>query len=223
MRICKAVLMVPVCLLWSAGAFAQDPLKVDPSHYKLVSENATVRILKVDVPAGGKTPMHSHPDAMVISLAASKVRFTTPDGKSQDSDLGAESALYTPAGPHSGAHTGGDRVDVLVIEFKTAAAGKATIPTSRPNMAIKVLADGPRAVAYRVTADPSFQEPAGSKHEYDQVVIALGPSQMSLSIDGKPAKSSWSRGDAQFIGRGVPHESKNAAGKPVDFIIVGIK
>lgn len=222
MSICKAVLLVPVFLLWSVGAHAQDPVKVAPANYKLVFENPSVRILRVAVPAGGKTPMHSHPDAMVVSLSPSKVRFTMPDGKTQDSDLGAESALYTPAGPHSGANTGGNPVDVLLVEFKSA-AGKAAIPTSRPNMAIKVLAESPHAVAYRVTADPSFQEPAGSKHEYDQVVIALAPSEISLSIDGKPAKSSWSRGDAQFIGRGTPHESKNAGGKPVDFIIVGIK
>lgn len=78
-------------------------------------------------------------------------------------------------------------------------------------------------MAYRVTADPTFQEPAGSKHEYDQVIIALGPSQMSLAIDGKPAKTTWARGDMQFIGRGVPHESKNASGKPIDFMIVAIK
>jgi oxalate decarboxylase/phosphoglucose isomerase-like protein (cupin superfamily) len=54
-------------------------------------------------------------------------------------------------------------------------------------------------------------------------VIALGPAQISLSINGKPAKTSWARGDVQFIGRGVPHESKNIGGKPVDFIIVAIK
>jgi hypothetical protein len=78
-------------------------------------------------------------------------------------------------------------------------------------------------MAYRTTADPTFQEPAGSKHDYDQVVIALGPGQMSLSIDGKPAKTTWARGDVQLIGRGVPHESKNMSGKPVDFIIVAVK
>ena len=32
-----------------------------------------------------------------------------------------------------------------------------------------------------------------------------------------------SRGDVQFIGRGVPHESRNASGKPVDMVIVAIK
>ena len=38
-------------------------------------------------PAGAKTPMHQHPDAVVIPLGASKVRFTMPDGKSEESDL----------------------------------------------------------------------------------------------------------------------------------------
>jgi hypothetical protein len=90
-------------------------------------------------------------------------------------------------------------------------------------MTVKTLAEGPRAVAYRTTADPTFQEPAGSKHDFDQIVIALGPTQMSLSIDGKPAKTSWARGDVQFIGRGVPHESKNTSGKPVEFVIVAVK
>ena len=90
-------------------------------------------------------------------------------------------------------------------------------------MAIKILAEGPRAVVYRATADPTFTEPAGTTHEYDQIVIALGPAQMSLAIDGKPAKTTWRRGDVQFIGRGVSHESKNAGAKPVDFIIVAIK
>ena len=46
---------------------------------------------------------------------------------------------------------------------------------------------------------------------------------MSLSIDGKPAKTTWARGDVQFIGRGVAHESKNTGGKPVEMVIIAIK
>jgi oxalate decarboxylase/phosphoglucose isomerase-like protein (cupin superfamily) len=90
-------------------------------------------------------------------------------------------------------------------------------------MAMKVLAEGPRAMAYRTTAEPTFAEPAGTTHDYDQVVIALGSARMSLAIDGKPAKTNWARGDVQFIGRGTPHESKNTGGKPVDFVIVAIR
>ena len=221
----KAWTLLPAMSLVLIGgtAFAQDPVKVAAKHYTVVLENPSVRVLKASVPAGAKTAMHQHPDSLVIPLGATKVRFTMPDGKSEDSELLSESAMYTPAHTHSGTNIGTTAVDVLIVEFKTPAAGTATVPNARDNMAIKILAEGPRAVVYRATADPTFTEPAGTTHEYDQIVIALGPAQMSLAIDGKPAKTTWQRGDVQFIGRGVPHESKNAGAKPVDFIIAAIK
>ena len=223
MKVWKALSMIAIVLFWSATAVAQDPMKVAPANYKLVVENASVRILRVDVPVGGKTVTHSHPDAMVIALGPSKIRFTMPDGKTQDSDMANESAMYTPAGTHNGANTGTTRADALVVEFKTPAPGKATLPASREGMTIKPLAEGPRALAYRSTAAATFAEAVGTKHDYDQVVIALGPAQMSLAIDGKPAKTTWARGDVVFVPRGVGHEAKNNSGKPVDFLIVAIK
>jgi quercetin dioxygenase-like cupin family protein len=210
-------------LLFSTAVGAQDPVKVDSSHYKVLFENSSVRILKISYPVGGKSVMHQHPDAMVVPLGASSVRFQTPDGKSTDENLPPESAMYSPAGTHLPMNTGKTPVDAILVEFKTPAAGTAAIPTSRESMTLKVLAEGPRAVAYRTTAAPAFQEPAGTKHEYDQVVIALSTAKMSLALDGKPARTDWKRGDVQFIGRGTPHESKNTTGKPIDFIIVAIK
>ena len=90
-------------------------------------------------------------------------------------------------------------------------------------MTVTPLAESTRAAAYRVSADAAFKEAPGTTHDYDQVVIALGPSQMSLAIDGKPAKTTWARGEVVLIGRGTPHETKNLGGKPVDFIIVAVK
>jgi oxalate decarboxylase/phosphoglucose isomerase-like protein (cupin superfamily) len=167
--------------------------------------------------------MHQHPDVIVIPLTASKTRFTSPDGKSEDSDMSSESAIYAPAHTHSGVNLGTTPVDVLLVEFKSAAPGTAALPAAREGLGMKVLAEGPRAMVYRTTAEPAFQEPAGTKHEFDQVVIALASAEMSVAIDGKPAKTKWARGDVQFIDRGVAHESKNTGGKPVDFVIVAIK
>ena len=76
---------------------------------------------------------------------------------------------------------------------------------------------GPTATA------PDFQEPVGSTHDYDQVVIALGPGSLVLNVEGKAPVTRWQRGDVQFIGRGVKHQAKNTGGKPVDFIIVAIR
>jgi quercetin dioxygenase-like cupin family protein len=209
-------------MLWSGAVIAQDAVKADPKHYSVMLENASVRVLRISYAPGEKSVMHQHPDSIVIPLSSSKVRFTMPDGKSEDSVLAADSAMYTPAGTHNPTNIGTAKVDAILVEFK-GTGGHATLPASRPGMALKVLAEGSRATAYRSTAATSFAEPVGSKHDFDQVVIAIAPTQMSLSLDGKPAKTAWARGDVQFVGRGVPHEAKNTAGKPVDMVIVAIK
>ena len=223
MKRLKALSVAFLAVLGSGIALAQDAVKVAPTNYTVVLENASVRVLKISYAPGAKSAMHQHPDAIVVPLAASKVRFTLPNGKTQDSDLANETAMYMPADTHSPTNVGPGPVDALLIEFKTAAPGKAALPASREGMTLKVLAEGPRATAYRSTASATFAEPAGSKHDFDQVVIALGPSPLSLSIDGKPAKTTWARGDVQFIGRGVAHEAKNTGGKPSDMVVVVIK
>ena len=83
--------------------------------------------------------------------------------------------------------------------------------------------DNARARAIRATLEPAFQEAPGTTHDYDQVVIALTPSDISLQVEGKAAKTNWKRGDAEFIGRGVKHESKNTGQKPADVYILAIK
>jgi oxalate decarboxylase/phosphoglucose isomerase-like protein (cupin superfamily) len=131
--------------------------------------------------------------------------------------------MYMPAGTHSPDNIGKGPVDAILVEFKGAAPGKAALPATREGMNMKVLAEGPRGMAYRSTAAATFAEAAGTTHEFDQVVIALAPAQIALSIDGKPAKTTWARGDVQFVGRGAKHEARNTGGKPVDMIIVAIK
>ena len=223
MKTWKTLGVIPLVLLWAPAAGAQDAVKVDPAHYKVVLDNPSVRVLKIHYAPGEKSTMHQHPDSIVIPLVESKIRFTLPDGKSEDSTLAKESATYSAAGTHNPANVGTNAVEALLVEFKAAAPGKAALPASRPGMNLKVLAEGSRATAYRSTASETFAEPVGTTHDFDQVVIALAPTPMSLSIDGKPARTTWARGDVEFVGRGVKHESKNTGGKPVDMIIVAIK
>jgi len=222
MRVSLAVLAVAFACT-TVTLVAQDPLKVDPTHYHLVLENAAVRVLHITYAAGSKSVMHQHPDSIVYILNGGKVRFTTPDGKSQDQDEPAGSATYLPAGTHLPSNIGTTPTEAILVEFKTPKPGTAVLPTSRPGMTITTLAEGPRGMAIKSTADATFNEPAGTKHEFDQVVIATAPTQMSLSIEGKPAKTTWAKGDVQFIGRGVAHESRNTGGKPVTFAIIAIK
>ena len=215
--------MVSLILLWSAFPRAQDPVQVDAAHYKTVLDNASVRVLRAFLPAGAKSPMHQHPDSVVIALQDVHARFTLPDGKTQDQNVPAESAYYSPAVTHSTTNTGKAGLSVLVVEFKTPKPGKAVLPATRTGLNLKVLAEGPRALVYRTTVDPSFHEDAGSTHEFDQLVIGLVPTELTLAIAGKPARTRWSRGDVVFIPRGQPHESRNTGGTFADLIIVAIR
>jgi quercetin dioxygenase-like cupin family protein len=217
MKLAVAVAALPLM------ASAQDPVQVDAGHYKVLLENAAVRVLKVDVPAGAKSPMHAHPDALLVPLTDGKARFTLPDGVTEDRELVKETAAYTPASVHAPANVGATRVEAILVEFKPENPGTATLPTARAGLQQSLLVEGPRAVAFKTTAAADFHEPAGSTHEYDQLVIALGAADMTLALEGKAPVKQWQRGDVQFIGRGVAHESKNESGQPVEFIIVAIK
>ncbi len=219
----KSLTLAVALVALPLAATAQDPVKVDPAIYKVAIDNAAVRVLKIDVAAGAKTTMHSHPDAMLIPLSSGKVRFTLPDGKTEDGEMVKETAAYTPASTHAGANVGTTKVDAILVEFKAKEPGTATLPASRAGLSIAPLAESPRAMAFKSTAGPDFHEAAGTTHEFDQVVIALDTADMSLAIEGKTPVTKWRRGDVQFIGRGVKHESKNTSGKPIDFIIVAIK
>jgi quercetin dioxygenase-like cupin family protein len=205
----------------TSTARAQDPVKVSAKHYHVLLDNARVRVLHVNVGPGEKTAVHEHPDSIVIPLVNSNVRFTLADGKTVPSDLKAETAIFDPATKHAGENLGKTAVEAIVVELKGKAAPTATVPASRPGIKSTRLVENPRADVIRATADTTFSEPAGTTHDYDQVVIALGAAELNLTVDGK-ATTRWKRGDVVFIGRGVEHESKNA-GKPVDYIIVAIR
>ena len=102
MKMWKALSIVSLVVAWSGAALAQDAVKVDPAHYKVVFENASVRVLRISYAPGGKSVMHQHPDSIVISLSASKVKFTTARRQIGGQRLGQrDRPLYTPAGTHN--------------------------------------------------------------------------------------------------------------------------
>ncbi len=59
---------------------AQDPTKVDSTHYSLVFENDQVRVLRITYGSYEKSVMHEHPDRGVIFLNDAQTQFTLPDG-----------------------------------------------------------------------------------------------------------------------------------------------
>jgi len=97
MKALRIVSVLSVVALCQTSVAAQDPVKVDAAHYKVLVDNPSVRVLKISYPAGAKSTMHQHPESLVVPLVASKVTFTSPDGKSRDQELANESASFAPA------------------------------------------------------------------------------------------------------------------------------
>ncbi len=62
----------------------QDAVKVDPKHYTVELENELVRVLRIRYGLREKSVMHGHPASLGVHLTDAHVRFTLPDGKTEE-------------------------------------------------------------------------------------------------------------------------------------------
>ena len=132
-------LLLAMALVCFTGAVAkgQDPVKVDPAHYKLVSENAEVRVLRFHYGPHEKSVMHEHPDLVVVYLTDLTVKMTLPDGKSMEQSGKAGDAQWTPAGVHLPENMSDKPVEGILVEMKhksapRPAAKAAAKPATKP-------------------------------------------------------------------------------------------
>jgi quercetin dioxygenase-like cupin family protein len=73
----------------TGAVMAQDPTQVDAKHYKVTFENDQVRILRITYGAHEKSVMHEHPNSIAVFLTDGRIKFTLPDGKSEERDVKA--------------------------------------------------------------------------------------------------------------------------------------
>lgn len=111
-------------LLAAVPALAQDATKVDSKHYKVEFENSRVRIIRVHYGPHEKSVMHAHPAGVAIFQQDGRVRFTFPDGKTEERDMKAGQAIYTPAIRHLPENLADTDMEVVLVEMKTARKGK---------------------------------------------------------------------------------------------------
>ena len=117
----RRLVLGAIALLLAAAAVparAQDPVKVDPKHYRVEFENDQVRVLRITYGAHEKSVMHEHPGAVAVFLIDGQVKFTFPDGKSQDAPFKAGTTMWTPAGKHLPENTGDKPFELILVEMK---------------------------------------------------------------------------------------------------------
>ncbi len=96
----------------------QDPVKVDPKHYKVELENDRVRVLRISYGPGEKSVMHGHPAIVAINLTDAHFKFTYPDGKTEDIQAKAGEVLSFPAFEHLPENLGDKPYEAIAVELK---------------------------------------------------------------------------------------------------------
>ena len=114
-RIVYLSLFVFAC---AVPALAQDPVKVDSQHYKVEFENASVRVLRITYGPHEKSVMHYHPNAVAVFQTDGRVKFTFPNGKTEEREFKAGQTMWTPAGRHLPENISDSSFEVILVEMK---------------------------------------------------------------------------------------------------------
>ena len=97
---------------------AHDPVKVDPTHYKVEFENAQMRVLRIRYGPRERSVMHGHPASVGVHLTDTHARFTFPDGKTDELRVRAGEVRSYPAGEHLPENLGDQPLELVFVELK---------------------------------------------------------------------------------------------------------
>jgi beta-alanine degradation protein BauB len=99
---------------------AQDPVKVDPAHYRVLFENTHTRVLEYRDKPGDKAPMHSHPAYMTYVTGTGRFKDILPSGETSIDEIVGSKFDCRPPTTHAGQNVGNTATQELLVEFKDA-------------------------------------------------------------------------------------------------------
>lgn len=99
-------------------AAAQDAVQTDGDKYRVVLENACVRVLDYRDQPGQHTHAHHHPAFVLVAMSPFKRTLTLPDGKVLTRQFNGGEAMWSPAQTHVGENIGATPTHVLIVELK---------------------------------------------------------------------------------------------------------
>ena len=221
----RRVLLVTFLLMAvSSVAFAQDPVTVDPKHYKVMLDNEQVRVLKIQYGPKEKSVMHEHPGSVVVFVTNSNVQFTLPDGSKVKGGGKAGDVQFADAGKHLPQNLGAAAMQGVLVELKGGPAGSAKVtldPVKVDPTRHKVVFENDRVRVLRVRFKAHDKT---KQHEHPNgVAVYLTDVKAKFTLaDGKTREGGGKRGDVTWA-VAEKHSVQNMTGKPADIILVELK
>lgn len=216
-RNCWAVVAALVIVAPAGAQTSRDAVTVDPEHHQVILENDYVRVLRGMAGAGARSPIHTHPAALVVSLGTARARqnFTGAPGP-QVMDLTPGQILFSPPFEHSWQILSG-QVNVVGVELKRPApASPAPLPamdavTVDPGTHHVVL-ENEHVRVFQVLASDGARSPMHS-HSRGMVLISAGRARVKLTNqDGTRATLDFFPGQAIWLDPVVTHSWELPAG-----------
>lgn len=99
---------------------ANDAVAVDPDVHNVILENDHVRVFDARAGKGRKSPMHSHPGFVFVSLGTARLNMALPDGKNVIFDTYPGQVMWMDNVEHAWELLSGE-VQVIAVEVKSAA------------------------------------------------------------------------------------------------------
>ena len=182
-------------------AFSQDPVKVDPKHHKVEIDNPQVRVLRITIPPGDKTPAHDHPAAMAIFLTDAQNRVSPVGGTANEQPRKRGDVQPLAASKHTVENIGKTAAEIILVEFKNppmkAWKGVARDATKVDGKHYSVAAENEHARALRIRYGPNEKS---VMHDHPpNVAVFLSSTKVKMNLpDGKSAEVAAERNAVQY-------------------------
>lgn len=195
-----------------------DAVAVDPDVHRLIIENEHIRVFDARASRGTKSPMHTHPPMVLVSIGKARFRMTLPDGTTPIVDLNPGQVLWVPGAKHAWELLAGE-LHVIAAEIKSARGDGA--PAAVERAAGDSVAVDPEAhhvlfenAHVRVFEGRTSHGRASPMHSHPpSLLVSQDWIRLVLTLpDGKTAIHDFHPGQALWLPQGGTHSWQAIAG-----------
>ncbi|MGH8249309.1 MAG: hypothetical protein ACREVI_01210 [Steroidobacteraceae bacterium] len=214
----------PLFVLLPSAALAQlppdDAVAVDPDVHSVILDNEHFRVFDARASKGTRSPMHTHPPMVLISVGKTRFRMTAPDGKATIFDLNPGDVRWVEGARHSWELLAGE-LHAIGVEIKSAQKGgtpPAPAGEARPNDAVvadpeahHVIMDNPHVRVFEGRTSHGRSSPMHSHSP--TLLVSLDWIRLKLALpDGKSTIHDFHTGQVLWLPEGGTHSWEALAG-----------
>lgn len=200
---------------------AKDAVIADGDVHKVILENEYIRVIEARASYPARSPNHTHPPMVFVSLDTARARFGLPGGKSTLFDTYPGQVIWMGEGmEHSWELLGGE-VNVIAVEIKSAAQ-KSAQPlaeiTRKANDCVAVDPDTHRVLFendhVRVFDGKGSRGGKSPMHSHPPtLMVPLGRARFRLTLpDGNKVIHDFTPGQVMWAGEGMEHSWEMLSG-----------